>query len=209
MYIGNKINLGKISNRNILKQYTITTALIFAFLGSLAQKAKTECDLKKLSTLFKKVEERNSKKDLDKLFSMEGLLIDDSGKSDSTAKIYKYQFCDDKIEHSIMAAFLKGNLVYILKSFPGNNFCGKEEDFQKNLSPNYSYEDIKKLFDMEGDLKMISWNRTTAIETKTEYIWRCCGKATYFSVVFENGKFKSGDWFPKKTDYSRPSNGKK
>jgi hypothetical protein len=183
--------------------------LSIAFFNLQAQQKNTSCKFEKLGKLITKVVGTNSKEDLDKLFGVEGKLTSDPNKPDSTVKTYNYQFCDDKPDHTYMVAFLKGKLVYVLKSFASNNTCGKEKDFEKTLNKNYTYEDVKNKFGMEGDIRMITWDPKTLKQDQIEYIWRCCNKTTYYTIVFKNGELISSGRFPKKIDYSRPSTGKR
>jgi hypothetical protein len=192
----------------MIKNLFIILAVYTAALNSVAQK-NSSCNFKKLSKLILKIDPKNSKSELDKTFGVEGILSGDSGKSDSTVKIYNYQFCDDKIEHTYTAAFLKNKLVYILKSFQGITDCGKEEDFQIALNKKYTVEDVNKIFGVEGDIKMIYWDPITSIEIQKEYVWRCCNSSTYFTIVFKNGELVSCNRFPQKPSYGRPIKDKK
>jgi hypothetical protein len=192
----------------ITKKFTL---LVFSILllNLHAQQKNRSCNFKKLATLITKVEGTNSKSDIDKLFGVEGKLTSDPNSPDSLVKTYNYQMCDDKLEHTYMVAFLKDKLVYVVKSFASNSKCGKEEDFEKTLNKNYTYDDVKNKFGMDGDIRMISWDPQTSKQERIEYIWRCCNKTTYYTIVFKNGELLSSGRFPQKQDYSRPSNGKK
>lgn len=180
----------------------------FAFC-SLAQNINPSCNFKKLGKLITKIDGHYSKSDLDQLFGTEGILTSDPKLPDSLVKTYNYQFCDTDLKHTCMVAFIKGKLIYVLKSFPSVNDCGKEKDFEKTLNKKYTYEDVKNKFGMEGDIYMITWNPATSEQEQIEYIWRCCDKYTYYTVVFKNGEMCSSSRYPMKQDYSRPSNGKR
>ncbi len=179
------------------------------FFKSNAQKINPSCNFKKLSKLISKVSPTQSKKDLDKLFGVEGIMIGDSSKSDTISMLYKYQFCDDNMIHSYTAAFIKNRLLYISKAFKNGQCFGDAESFQKNIKISSTYNEVKEIFKIDGDLKRIYWDTITSTVTQMEYEWMCCDNVNYYSIIFKDGKLAICNRFPMKQDYSRPSNGKK
>jgi hypothetical protein len=191
-------------------KYYPTLFLFFVItFKSYSQKINPSCNHRKLSKLITEVNPTYSKKDLDKLFGVEGAMIGDSVKSDTTVILYKYQFCDDKIIHSYTAAFLKNKLLYISKAFKNGQCFGDAESFQKNIKINSTYQEVKEIFKIDGDLKMIYWDTVSSKVIQLEYEWMCCDTINYYSIVFKDGKLTICNRFPMKQDYSRPSSGKK
>ena len=198
---------------NLKMKYYPTLLLFFIIQGisfkSYSQKINPSCNFKKLSKLITEVNPTHSKKDLDKLFGIVGLMIGDSVKSDTSVILYKYQFCNDKIINCYTAAFLKNKLRYISKSFKNGQCVGNAESFQKNIKINSTYQEVKEIFNTDGDLKMIYWDTINSSVIQIEYEWMCCDNVNYYSIIFKDGKLAICNRFPIKQDYSRPSTGKK
>ena len=192
----------------MIKQHLIILSLTLAVFNILAQK-NSSCNFKKLSKLILQVNSNNTKSELDKIFKVEGLISSDSGKSDSTVKIYNYQFCDEKISHTYIAAFKNNKLTYILKSFKNGECFNDKGNNQKNFKINSTYKEVKDEFKMDGDLKMIIWDQNTGKEIQTEYLWMSCDNVNYYSIVFKDGKLTICNRFPQQPDYSKPNKGKK
>lgn len=163
-------NLAFTEKIKVLSKYTVLIRVIIP-----------NCDLKKPSELFNKINSNSTLKDLSKLFNKDG----DNYRTDGNGiSFHKWLFCEN--DQTYVDCWFSQNRIYLsMKSF-NNESCNSNlnDNTYKLIKLGLSYFDVCKLLNGEGDkYRTDYWSNTNM------YKWfDCTNENLYFDVWFKDDK---------------------